>query len=378
MPSLDRRALLSLTAASAATVGLASRALAQSVRRPAARTIEIMGHRGAPALRPEHSLASYAKAIADGADYIEPDLMPSKDGVLMAVHEPNLAHVTDVEQHPEFASRKRTITLGTIAMTGWFVNDFTFAELKTLRLKERIPDVRPANTYWDGEFQMVSLPEIIDFVAAQSATCGRLIGLVMELKAPSLFARAGLPMEDTFLDVLKAHSYLHRAPIVVECFEASALRTIAARITRSSRVRTMMLVGGANEVPMDAALNGSKQTYAQMLTRDGLKAMREFADIVSPDIRTWIPLQADGSLGAINPALADAKAAGLSVSGWEFRPENRFLAANFRNDQGPNARNVEGSVREIEAYLAAGMDSFFTDDPAVGRLAVERFESSAL
>ncbi len=390
MSDFNRRAFLSLSSAVATASALPAPASARTRAVPttkgtpppatprSSRPIEIMAHRGACALRPEHSLASYAKAIADGADYIEPDLMPSKDGVLMALHEPNLANVTDIAQHPEFASRKRTIDIEGTRMTGWFVNDFTFAELKTLRLKERIPEVRPANTYWDGEFQMLSLDEIVDFVAAESATRGRLIGLVMELKAPTLFARAGLPLEDRLVDVLEAHSYLRRAPIVVECFEASALRTVARRLTRCERVRTMMLVGDLDSVPMDQVAQGARQTYRDMLSPDGLKAMREFADIVAPDIRTWIPLKADGTLGTVNPALAHAKAAGLSVGGWEFRPENRFLAADFRDGQSPNARNIDGSVHEILTYLGAGMDSFFTDDPGVARLAVERFATHAV
>ncbi|MDZ5646330.1 glycerophosphodiester phosphodiesterase family protein [Nitrospirillum sp. BR 11828] len=340
---------------------------------PAPAKIEVLAHRGACALRPEHTLASYAKAIADGADFIEPDLQPSKDGVLMALHENELSRTTDVAAHPEFASRRRTVTVGGHTLDGWFIVDFTYAELKTLRLKERIPDIRPDNARYDGEFQMVSLDELIDFVAAEAATRGRPIGLVPELKTPYLFTSLGLAVEDTFLETLSRHSYVAQAPMIVQCFEAPTLRRLRERMGRRDGLRFMQLVGGEREQPFDVVLAGGTQTYGDMLTDAGLRDMATYADILSPDIRALIPLGADGRLGRPDPVIGRAKAAGLQVFAWEFAPENRFMAADFRDGRGENARNVDGSVAEIHHYLAAGLDGFFTDDPGVGRRAVDTF-----
>lgn len=368
MKQVTRRTLLK-TGAMGAAVAASDLAAAGSPRR----RIEVVGHRGACALRPEHTLASYAKAIADGADIVEPDLMPSKDGVLMALHEPDLGKVSDVASHAEFAGRRRAVTVGGHRLEGWFITDFTFAELKRLRLKERIPDIRPANSCYDGMFQMVSFDEIVDFVAAEAVTRGRTIGLAPELKTPALFASIDLPVEEMFLTAVASHRYLATAPLIVQCFEESTLRRLRPRFAKGSNVRLMQLVDDADMVPMDVAMAGGRATYADMLTREGLMRMAEHVDIVAPDIRAWIPLRSDGRLGTPNPAIDWAKAAGLAVGGYEFRPENRFLAADFRNGAGDNARNVAGSIAEIHQYLRAGMDGFFTDDPGVGRQAVDSF-----
>lgn len=369
MSNITRRNILEMGGAAVATVTVPGAATPRSQHR----RIEVVGHRGACALRPEHTLASYAKAIADGADVIEPDLMPSKDGVLMALHEPDLGKVSDVADYAEFAGRRRAVTVGGRRLEGWFFTDFTFAELKRLRLKERIPAIRPANTRYDGMFQMVSFDEIVDFVAAEAATRGRAIGVAPELKTPALFASIGLPVEDTFVSAVASHRYLATAPLIVQCFEASTLRRLRPRFEKGGNVRLMQLVDDADMVPMDVAMAGGGTTYADMLTRDGLKRIAAYADVVAPDIRAWIPLRADGRLGARNPAIDWAKAAGLQIGGYEFRPENRFLAADFRNNAGDNARNVAGSIAEIHHYLRAGMNGFFTDDPGVGRQAVDSF-----
>ena len=159
----------------------------------------LFAHRGASALRPEHTLASYAKAIADGADYVEPDLVMTKDGVLVARHENHLTDTTDVATRPEFASRRTRKVIDGQAQEGWFVDDFTLAELKTLRAVERLSTIRVANTAYNGQFQIPSFEEIIDFVAAESATRNRVIGIVPELKSSTYFASVGLPMEDNSL-----------------------------------------------------------------------------------------------------------------------------------------------------------------------------------
>lgn len=365
---VTRRTLLQSGGGAAALASLSGPASAFG-----GRTIEVLGHRGAPALRPEHTLASYAKAIADGADFIEPDLQITKDGRLVALHEAELSHISDVAEHPEFASRRRKITTPFGSLEGWFVVDFTLSELKTLRLKERIPKIRPANTMYDGEFTFLCFEDIIDFVAAESATRGRLIGLVPELKMPALFASAGLPLEDRFLDILSRHSYLKRAPLIIQCFEVPPLKYIRQKIGRPSNIRLMQLIDEPKMKPLDVTLKGGSTTYGDMIKPQGLKEIAAYAEIVSPDIRTLIPLKADGFLGAPHPMIKQAHEAGLTVQGYEFRPENQFIAADFRDGQGDNARNVKGSVAEIHHYLRAGLDGFFTDDPAIGRLAVDLY-----
>lgn len=373
MTNPSRRAMIGSTIGLGAV--LACPVKAQTT--PPAPRIEVLAHRGASALRPEHSLAAYARAIEDGADFIEPDLFLSKDGVLVSIHEADLAKVTDVASYPEFADRRRRIQVGSRTIEGWFTVDFTFAELKTLRLKERIPDIRPGNARYDGQFQILSLDEIIDFAAAQSATRDRPVGIVPELKVPSLFASIGMPVEDRFFEVISSHAWLKTAPLIIQCFEVETLRSLRGRFGTRDNLRFMQLIDNADQVPLDIALKQGERTYGDMMTLDGLKAMAEYADIVSPGIRSLIPLQSDGRLGRPSPSIDWAKAAGLQVSGYEFRPENQFIAADFRNGDGDIARNPEGSIAEIHHYLAAGMDNFFTDDPGIGRQAADSFSRSA-
>ncbi|MEI9963985.1 MAG: glycerophosphodiester phosphodiesterase family protein, partial [Caulobacteraceae bacterium] len=209
MPLTRRRVL----EAGAAAAALPLPALAAD--EPPARRAEVFGHRGACALRPEHTLASYALAIADGADYVEPDLVITKDGVLVARHENDIAETTDVAAHPEFASRRAAKVVDGASVTGWFTEDFTLAELKTLRATERLPKVRPQNMRYDGEFQIPTFEEYLDFIAAEAAARGRMIGMVPEIKHSTYFASIGLPMEERVMAVLAAHPYARRAPLEI-------------------------------------------------------------------------------------------------------------------------------------------------------------------
>jgi len=330
----------------------------------------VFAHRGASALRPEHTLAAYAKAIADGADYIEPDLVCTKDGVLVARHEADLTETTDVAKRSEFASRRTTRQLDGETHTGWFVDDFTLAELKTLRAVERIPQSRPGSAQYDGMFQLLTFEEVIDFVAAQSATTGRLIGLVPELKSSTYFAAHKLALEDRFIATLSAHEYTRRAPVEIQSFEVANLRYLRDRLGRRANLRLMQLVGVGAMQPSDVIAAGGKLTYAAMATPQGLRDVAAYADTFAPPTRALIPLKKDGSLDAPTAIAADVRAAGLRLETWTFRPENRFLAADFRSAAGEHARNDPGSVAEIRRYLQLGLDGFFTDDPALGRAAV--------
>ncbi|WP_076068376.1 glycerophosphodiester phosphodiesterase [Sphingomonas montana] len=346
-------------------------ALALSPRATAATAVPlVIAHRGASALRPEHTLAAYAKAIADGADYIEPDLVVTRDGLLVARHENNIAETTDVAGRPEFAGRRTRKTVDGTAQDGWFCEDFTLAELKTLRAVERLGGMRPVSAGYDGQFQLATFEEIVDFTAAEAAARGRTIGLIPELKHGSYFAGIGLPLEDRFLGVLAAHAYTRRAPVEVQSFEIANLRYLRTRLGRPANVRLAQLIDAGDVRPADVAKAGGDTTYAAMATAAGLRTIATYADVVAPGTRAIIPLRADGRLGAPTRLVADAHAAGLLVHPWTFRPENRFLAADFRDGAGENARNPAGSIAEIRRYLATGIDGFFTDDPALGRAAL--------
>jgi len=330
----------------------------------------VLGHRGASALRPEHTLASYAKAIADGADYIEPDLCSTKDGVLVARHEANLTETTDVASRSEFAGRKARKTIDGQTHEGWFVDDFTLAELKTLRAIERIPEDRPGSAQYNGMFQVLTFEEIIEFAAAESAARGRIVGLIPELKHSTYFASVGLPLEDRFLSILGAHDYTRRNPVEIQSFEIANLKYLRNKLGSRANLRLMQLVIGENVRPMDVAAAGGTLTFAQMCSPAGLRDIAQYADVVAPPTRVIIPLKKDGSLDAPSALVTDAHQAGLRVEPWTFRPENHFLAADFRNGAGDHVRNEAGSIAEMKRYIAAGIDGFFTDDPALGRAAI--------
>lgn len=368
----SRRRLLKGTAAGLALAGLPGLALAQDRRLDPASRPTLYAHRGASALRPEHTLAAYARAIEDGADFVEPDLVATRDGILIARHENAITDTTDVATRAEFAGRKTRKVIDGEAHDGWFVSDFTLAELKTLRAIERLPKMR--GTAYDGQFQVVSFEEIIDFVAAESAARGRVIGLIPELKHSTWFRAAGLPLEERFVSTLQAHAYTRRAPVAVQSFETANLKQLRKTLGKPGNVKLAQLVlaGGRYDAlrPADVALSGGSLTYGEMVSSRGLREMAQYADVVAPITRAVIPLGADERLGKPTALVADAHAAGLQVVVWTFRPENAFLAADFRNAAGPNARNEEGSIAEIRRYLETGIDGLFSDDTALARAAI--------
>lgn len=330
--------------------------------------VSVYAHRGASALLPEHTLAAYAQAIADGADYIEPDLVMTHDGVMVARHENEIGGTTDVAMRPEFAARKTTRVIDGQTVEGWFTEDFTLAELKTLRVRERLPELR--GTAFDGEFRIVTLDEIIAFLVQQAARADRGIGLAPEIKHGSHFRSIGLPMEERLLETLRADSYTNVAPILIQSFETANLRQLRARIGKGSNIRLLQLLGAPEAMPADVAQAGGSLTYARMKTPAGLHEIAGYADAIGVDSRQLLPLDARGELEAPTALIADAHAAGLAVVAYTFRPENPFLPPALRQGAA-NARNPEGAVAEIRAYLQAGIDAFFTDDPALGRRAVD-------
>ncbi len=365
---LSRRQAMTMSGAALVAAVAGGRAMAGTLRgdKPL-----VFGHRGCSALRPEHTLASYAKAIADGADFIEPDLVATRDGVLVVRHENNIAETSDVAGHPEFAGRRTTKTVDGQAMTGWFTEDFTLAELKTLRAIERLGAVRPVSMGYNGQFQIPTFDEMIDFTASEAAARGRVIGLVPEIKHSSYFAGIGLPLEDRVLATLAAHDYTLKNPVEIQSFETANLRYLRGKIGRPANVKLLQLFDDFRSKPADVMKAGGTTSYGDMASPKGLAEIATYADIAAPATRSVMPLNDNGNLGKPTSFVDDAHKAGLLVRLYTFRPENRFLPAGYRSAAGENARNEAGSVAEIRRYLALGIDGFFTDDPALGRRAVD-------
>ncbi|MDO3509003.1 glycerophosphodiester phosphodiesterase [Ralstonia pseudosolanacearum] len=338
-------------------------------------TVQVIGHRGAPALRPEHTLASYQKAIDDGADIIEPDLVATQDGVLVARHENEISGTTNVADLPQFAGRRATKTIDGQSVSGWFTEDFTLAELKTLRARERIPDIRPDNTAYNDQFDIPTLAEIIALARDQSALRGRNIGLYPKTKHPTYFQSIGLPLEDRLIAALRQDDFTaSRTTVHIQSFEVANLKSIRNRIGGSQpNWKLVQLLGTATQRPYDFTVANDARTYADLMTDQGLRDIAAYANGVGPDKNSVIALDANGALTDPSDLIRNAHSAGLVVHPYTFRPENIFLPAALRSGA-DNARNVSGSIQEIQAFLRAGVDGFFTDDPAVGRQAVDTLQ----
>jgi glycerophosphoryl diester phosphodiesterase len=348
----------------AVSVGGAGPAAAEGGGIPAPRSgrgeTTVIGHRGASGYRPEHTLAAYELAIAQCADFIEPDLVSTSDGVLVARHENEIGGTTDVAAHPEFAARRTTKVIDGATVTGWFTEDFTFAELRTLRARERLPQVRPANTAFDGQFLVPSIQEVVD-LAERSRTCdGRPVGIYPETKHPSYFDGIGLSLEEPLVETLDASGLRgHRDPVIVQSFEVGNLRALA----HMTKVRLVQLVN-CTGAPWDFQAAGDPRTYADLVTPQGLKFVARYADGIGACKDVLIPRDTGGALTSPTSVIADAHRRNLVVHGWTFRRENQFLPAQFRSSADPNAPG--DLVGEIRTFLAAGMDGFFTDNPDLG------------
>ncbi|GAB3287626.1 glycerophosphodiester phosphodiesterase [Parasphingorhabdus pacifica] len=319
--------------------------------------VEVFGHRGASGYRPEHTLASYELAARMGADYIEPDLVPTKDGVLVARHENEISGTTDVAKHPEFADRKTTKVVDGTEVTGWFTEDFTLAELKTLRAVERIPELRPRNTVYDGRFEVPTLREVIDLTGRMSRELGREIGIAPETKHPGYFADIGLPLEPRLIRVLDRNG-LNRpnAKVAVQSFEVGNLKAL----NRELRVDLVQLIAGSG-APQDFIESGDPRTYADMVEPEGLREITTYADAIGPDTKVILPVDGDGNLTEPTEVVGDAHNADLEVVPYTVRAENAFLPADFRSS---GAEAAYGDVFGFyEALLAQEIDGIFADQP---------------
>jgi glycerophosphoryl diester phosphodiesterase len=328
---------------------------------PGAHRVLIIGHRGSAGYRPEHTLAAYELGARMGADYIEPDLVTTKDHVLVARHEPNITDTTDVASHPEFAGRKTTKTIDGVTQTGWFTDDFTLAELKTLRAKERLPDVRQRNTLYDGRYQVPTFQEVIDLVKRLDRELHRDIGIYPETKHPTYFRAEGLPLEELLVQTLNRNGLNRRgAKVFVQSFEISNLKAL----NKVLRVPLVQLLDSPGIKPGDVLAAGGTTTYGDLATAAGLKGVAEYADGVGPFKDYIIPRDASGHSLAPTSFVADAHAAGLVVHPYTFRNENQFLPLEDRRGADPNAYG--NAFAEDQRFFAAGVDGIFTDNPDTG------------
>ena len=341
----------------------------------------VIGHRGAAGYLPDHTLEGYRRAIEMGADFIEPDLVATKDGVLIARHEPNITTTTDVAQRPEFASRKTTKVVDGLSEEGWFASDFTLAEIKTLRAVQPLSD---RDQSFNGRFQIPTLVEVLDLARSEGTRIGRTVGVYIETKHPTYHVNLGLKLEDRLLDTLATYGYTAKnSPAIVQSFEVSNLKYLRTK----TQLRLVQLVD-ANDVkadgsmdltapydkPYDFAVAGDRRTFASLLTPDGLKEVKTYADGVGPWKPYLIPskqvdanndgkpddLNGDGLIDerdrVLMPAssvVSDAHKAGLFVHPYTFRSEAKRLTSDFKGD--PKA--------EYKRFYELGVDGVFSDFP---------------
>ena len=341
-------------------------AAAQTFPRPI-----VIAHRGSSGHRPEHTEAAYRLAVVQGADYIEADLVMTRDGVLVSRHENEIGRTTDVAAHPEFADRRVTKTIDGETFTGWFVEDFTLAELKTLRARERNPLQRTESAAHDGEQPVMTLVEMIAVVQDEAQKRGRPAGFYIELKNPDYHASIGLPMEQALVDALQAAG-LNRAdaPVIIQSFWPQAL--VALRPL--TPVRLMFLINSVS--PPEALLRANGiRAWSDVYSADGLKMIAGFADIVGPETELIFPRDAEGRSLPPTSFITDAHAAGLQVHMWSVNAENSYLPLELRRGD-PADPNYGGRLGDaatlVRALAAAGVDGMFTDQPDITLAALGR------
>lgn len=357
---MRRRDVLIGAAALAGCASGAAPTLLPGVARPL-----IIAHRGASGERPEHTMAAYRRAVEQGADYIEPDLVLTKDGHFVCRHENEISQTTDIADRPEFADRRATKRIDGGDVTGWFTEDFTLEELRTLRCKERLPQLRPANAAFDGQEQIPTFQDVFEFARDESQRLRRTVGLYPELKHPSHFASLGLPMPDAMRTFLESNNLNRReAPVFVQCFEEFALRSLRLQGVRTRLIFLCSATGG----PYDQILARRPRTYADYL-EFGLGDIREFADGVGVEKTLIIPRDESGHSAAPTDLVARAHAARLLVHAWTFRAENHFLPAELRiGDPAASPdyeRRLGDAAAELRAFAQLGVDGLFTDHPGI-------------
>jgi glycerophosphoryl diester phosphodiesterase len=339
----------------------------------------VIGHRGVAGYMPDHTLEGYARAIAMGADFIEPDVVATKDGQLIARHEPNITATTDVATRPEFANRKTTRNVDGVNETGWFASDFTLAEIKTLRAIQPLPE---RSKEYNGQFSVPTLKEVLDLAKTEGAKAGRTVGVYIETKHPTYHDKLGLKLEDRILAMLAGYGYTEKtSPVILQSFEVSNLKYLRTK----TKVRLVQLIDGDGvslngqvtlappfDKPYDFAVAGDPRTFATMVTAAGLAEIKTYADGVGP----WkayivaskgVDANGDGKPDDVNgdgavderdrtltPAtnvVRDAHAVGLLVHPFTFRSEPKRLTSDYKGDP----------LAEYQLFYKLGVDGVFTD-----------------
>jgi glycerophosphoryl diester phosphodiesterase len=331
---------------------------------PRASKVLALGHRGASGYRPEHTLASYQLAIDLGADFIEPDLVSTKDGHLIARHENDISGTTDVASHPEFTSRRVTKVIDGISITGWFTEDFTLAEIKTLRARERLPALRPQNATFDGQFEIPTFEEVIALARREGQRRHRTIGIYPETKHPTYFQSIGLALEEPLVSTLNKAGLGHRRDAVfIQSFEVHNLQ----KLNKLTKLPLIQLIDATGK-PFDFVVAGDPRTYADLVTPAGLRDVSHYADGVGVNKNLIIPRDPTGKLLAPTTLIADAHAERLLVHAWTFRAENTFLPLDFQigDPTNPLFAGLRGDFpAELRLFLNLGLDGVFSDQSDV-------------
>lgn len=335
----------------------------------------VIGHRGASAYRPEHTLAAYQLAMEMGADFIEPDLVISKDGFLIVRHEPNIVQTTDVASRPAFADRRRSKLVDGRSEEGYFAEDFTLAEIKTLRTVQSLPD---RDQSFNGQFPIPTFAEVIELVKAYEAKTGRKVGIYPETKHPSYFRSQGLPLEEKLIETLIAQGFTDPQRIFIQSFEVGNLKDVLAPALKARGLAfpLVQLMGSFTAQPYDFQLAGRKETYGDLAKAENLK---NFVASYARGIGPWkgsfilrskveaVDLNGDGQAeatesltGEVLPLIADAHAAGLLVHPYTLRSEERYQAVQYKE-----------ALDEYRSLIELGVDGFFTDFPDTGVAALK-------
>jgi glycerophosphoryl diester phosphodiesterase len=359
--SLSRRLLAGGLALATAGTAFAATMTASGAapKHQRARLPIVIAHRGASAYRPEETAHAYQLAIEMGADYIEPDIVSTKDHVLVARHDNWLSDTTDVASHPEFAGLRKTKTIDGVTYDDWFTEDFTFAQLRTLRTRERLPDLRPGSSAFDGIDPIPSLDEVLRIARTNH------VGVYPETKHPTYFRSIGLPLEDELLKDLAEYGFKDaNDKVFIQSFETANLRALREKTS----IRLIQLIDTQGKKPWDFVANNDPRTYDDLVTPTGLRWVARYADGVGPALTRIIPVDATNHTTAPTTLVRDAHRAGLDVHPWTVRPENNFLPVDYRqgNPSSPNFLKAEGDASRLLAeFYRLGVDGIFSDDSAL-------------
>jgi glycerophosphoryl diester phosphodiesterase len=333
----------------------------------------VIAHRGASGYRPEHTLAAYQLAIDMGADFIEPDLVSTKDGQLVARHENEISGTTDVADHSEFANRQKTKVIDGESKKGWFTEDFTLTELKTLHARERLPEIRQRNTIYNDHYTIPTFQEIIDLVKKEEGRLHRTIGIYPEAKHPSYFQSVGLPIEKPLLEILNKNGYVDQsAPIFIQCFETATLK----QLHKQTKISLIQLIDDTGK-PYDFVVNKDPRNFVDLVKPAGLAEVATYAQGIGPSKDLIVPRDKEGRWQAHTNVVSDAHKVGLKVHPWTFRNENSFLPLELRSGKSKDQNNagMYGDIfAEYKLFFDLGVDGVFSENPDTALEARALFE----